>query len=222
MVGALDMYYLPYYPELYKKAHVPIHYILVVGYDDGNQIVYVHDCSWEGIREIPYAEFEQALDVSVSGMSKRNTYRVFSLPDNMPTELEVAEKGFAHKAARMLKPPISMFGIPAMRKLAEEIISWKDTDCYQHMVAYAGLTPPLIAPDLSHNDGMRFQLARVLKEMGQKYQRKEWENASSLFIKSGGLIIKLCGKALSGDAKACSELLGEIADAEEEAYKLLA
>ena len=29
VAGALDMYYLHYYPDLYKKQHVPIHYVLV-------------------------------------------------------------------------------------------------------------------------------------------------------------------------------------------------
>jgi len=221
MVGALDMYYLHYYPELYKKEHVPLHYVLVVGYDDEKKVVYVHDCSSTEIQQMSYEEFESCLNVNVPGMSKKNTYRVFGLPQRMLTELEITEKGLPYKAGRMLKPPVSMVGIPAMRKLAKELVAWKDTDCYKHMVAYAGLTPPLIAPDLSHNDGLRFEQARVLKEMGLKYHKKEWENASNLFVKSGELIIKLCGKALSYDGKACSEFLGKIADTEEEAYKLL-
>ena len=222
MVGALDMYYLHYYPGLYQKQHVPIHYILVVGYDDAKREVYVHDCSFEGVQAVSYEEFEKSLAVNVPGMSKKNTYRVFTLPERMPDELEVADKGFAHKATRMLKPPVSMFGIPAMRKLAKEIISWADKDCYRHMVAYAGLTPPFVGADLSHNDGLRFEQARVLKELGQKYQRKEWSNASSLFVKSGELIVKLCEKAINYDGNACSELLKKIADIEEEAYKSLA
>ena len=221
MVGALDMYYLHYYPDLYHKQHVPIHYLLVVGYDDKKSVIYVHDCSWKGVQEVPYEEFERALDVSVSGMSKKNTYRVFGLPQKMPTDLEVAEKGLASKARRMLKPPVSMLGVPAIRKLAKEIVLWTDEAYYNHMVAYAGLTPPLITPDLSHNDGLRFEQARVLKEMGQEYQRKEWEAASNLFLKSGELIIKLCDKALTYDGKGCSELLEKIADMEEKAYKLL-
>ncbi len=222
VVGALDMYYLHYYPELYGKEHVPIHYVLLVGYDDEKRVVYVHDCSLAGLQEVSYEELERALNVNVPGLSKKNTYRVFRLPQRMLTELEVADKGFAHKAERMLKPPVSMFGIPAMRKLAKEIASWEDMDCYKHMVAYAGLTPPLIAPDLSHNDGLRFEQARVLREMGQKYHRAECSSASGLFAKSGELVVKLCGKALAFDGKGCSEVLGEIADAEEEAYKLLA
>jgi hypothetical protein len=221
MVGALDMYYLHYYPELYRKEHVPIHYLLVVGYDDEKGAVYVHDCSLNRVQEVSYMEFERSLDINVPGMSKKNTYRTFRLPQRMPTEKELADKGFVYKVGRMLNPPVSMFGIPAMRKLAKEIISWKDMDCYSHMVAYAGLTPPLIATDLSNNDGLRFEQARLLKNLGQKYHKTEWESASDLFLKSGELIIKLCEKALTYDGKGCSEFLEKIANIEEEAYKRL-
>lgn len=221
MVGALDMYYLHYYPELYKKEHVLIHYVLMVGYDDERQIVYVHDCSVDGVQEIPYVEFERALDVSVPGMSKKNTFRIFQLPKKIPTELEIADKAFSYKARRMLKPPVSMFGIPAMRKLAKEIVSWVNMDCFRHMVAYAGLTPPLIAEDLSHNDGLRFEQARVFESFGQRYQRNEWSDASILYRKSGGLIVELCERAVEYDGRGCSVLLNEIADAEQEAYTAL-
>jgi len=221
MVGALDMYYLHYYPELYKNEHVPIHYVLIVGYDDERQVVYVHDCSVAGVQEIAYMELERALDVNVPGMSKKNTYRVFHVPQKMPTELDIAERGFKYKASRMLKPPVSMFGIPAMRKLAREIVSWANTDCFRHMVAYAGLTPPLIAKDLSHNDGLRFEQARVFGSFGQRYQKKAWSHASMLFGKSGELIVKLCERALQYDGRGCSALLNVIADVEEEAYTAL-
>ncbi|MFC1992616.1 BtrH N-terminal domain-containing protein [Chloroflexota bacterium] len=221
MVGALDMYYLQYYPDLHKKEHVPIHYILVVGYDDEKGVVYVHDCSVSGVQEIAYEEFERSLDVNVLGLSKKNTYRVFRLVQRMPTEKEVADKGFAHKAELMLKPPVSMFGIPAMRKLVKEIVFWVDVDCYKHMVAYAGLIPPLIATDLSHNDGLRFEQAQVFKELGLKYHRREWDKVSGLFMRSGELIIKLCEKALTYHGRDCSEIMERIADTEEEAYRLL-
>jgi len=221
MVGALDMYYLHYYPDLYKKEHIPIHYLLMVGYDDEQQTVYVQDCSVSGVQEISYPEFERALNVNVPGMSKKNTFRVFRLPKKMPAELEVADKGFAYKARRMLKPPVSMFGIPAMRKLAKEIVSWANRDCFRHMVAYAGLTPPLIADDLSHNDGLRFEQARVFESLGQRYQRKEWSDAAALFRESGELVVRLCKRALDYDGRGCSTFLKEIADVEEEAYTTL-
>jgi len=200
---------------------VPIHYLLVVGYDDENQMVYVHDCTFGSVQQVSYIEFESSLNVNVPGMSKKNTYRIFRLPQKMPPELEIAEKGLAYKASRMLKPPVSMLGIPAMHKLAKDITNWEEKACFNHMVAYAGLTPPLIAEDLSHNDGLRFEKSRVLKELSRKYQRKEWSEASDLFTKSGELIIELCEKALNSDGGACSELLERIAAIEEEAYRSL-
>ncbi len=218
IVGALDMYYLHYYPELYKKEHVPIHYLLVTGYDDEKQVVYVHDCSFGSMQQIPYVEFEASLNVDVPGMSRKNSYRIFRLPQKMPSEIEVAEKGLSYKAGRMLRPPVSMFGIPAMRKLAKDITTWEDKTCFNHMVAYAGLTPPIVGEDLSHNDGLRFEQAQVLKELGQRYQRNEWIEASNLFARSGEVIIQLCEKAINFDGGACSELLETIAGIEEEAY----
>ena len=121
VAGALDMYYLNYYSDLYEKQHVPIHYVLVVGYDDEKQVVFIHDCSHENVQRIPYDEFKRSLDVKVSGMSKRNTIRAFAIPEKIPSEFEVAQKGFSYKAERFLNPPVRMLGIPAMRKLADEI-----------------------------------------------------------------------------------------------------
>lgn len=221
VVGALDMYYLHYYTELYRKEHIPIHYLLLVGFDDNERTVYVHDCSFEGVQEIPYDEFEQCLNVSTPGLSKKNTYRVFTLPQKLPSELDIAEKGFAYKAQQMLKPPVSMFGIPAMRKLAKDIGNWKNDSCFNHMVAYAGMSPPLIAEDLSNNDGLRFQKANLLSQMGDKYNRQQWPEAAHLFRQSGESIIELCHAALKRNIDTCSSLLTRIAELEERAYRLL-
>lgn len=221
MAGSLDMYYLHYYPDLYQKQHIPIHYVLLVGYDDERQVVYVHDCSVSRVQEIPYDEFEHSLNVNVPGMSKKNTYRVFGMPDKFMSELELAEIGFARKAQRMLNPPVSLLGIPAIRKLSKEIADWKDEECFKHMVAYAGLTPPLIPEDLSHNDALRYEQARMLTELHLKYNRKQWKDAASLFTRSGELIIQLCTEAIKYSGKACSQTLSKIATIEEEGYRLL-
>jgi hypothetical protein len=154
-------------------------------------------------------------------MSKKNTYRVFTLPDRLMSELELAERGLSHKAEHMLKPPVNMFGIPAMRKLSKDIKTWDNKECYNHMVAYAGLTPPLIADDLSNNDGLRFQLSQVLTYLGQKYGKNEWTDAAGLFRSSGELIIDLCKEALTFNGAACSRLMDEIASIEEKAYSML-
>jgi len=220
MAGALDMYYLHYYPDLYGRQHVPIHYVLVVGYDDNERVVIVHDCSRSEPQTVPYDEFEKSLDVNVPGMSKRNTIRVFKLPEEIPSELKMAKKGFSLKAEKMLDPPIRMLGIPAMRRLSKEILSWDNKECFEHLVTYA-TTPPMLPVSLEHSDGMRFWQANVLRELGEKYRIGQWIEGSELFAQSGRLVIELCGFALKRDAGNASEVLVRIAEVEEKGYRLL-
>jgi hypothetical protein len=220
MAGALDMYYLHYYPEIYHKHHVPIHYFLVVGYNDEKEAVLVHDCGRKETQEVPYGEFEKALNVKVPGMSRKNTFRVFKFSESIPSEFEVAKRGFIRKAEQMLKPPVKMFGIPAIRKLAQEINTWNDSECFTHLVTYA-TTPPQVPSTFEHSDGMRLVQANVLETLGQKYGIKEWTDASIRFRQSGSLIIDVCKAAMKKDTQTCSEFLKQIADIEEEAYRML-
>ncbi len=220
IAGALDMYYLHYYPDLYEKLHVLIHYVLVVGYDDDERTVFVHDCSHKNVQKIPYDEFEKSLEVNVHGMSKRNTIRAFDLPERIPSELEVAKKGFSYKAQRFLNPPVKLFGIPAMRKLANEIFQWDDRKCFEHMVTYA-TTPPLLPKTFEKSHGMRHWQADLLSALGSKYGVGSWTAASTLFKQSGEKIMKLCEAALRQNKQEVSDSLLEIAETEEQAYMLL-
>lgn len=220
MAGALDMYYLRYYSDLYGKLHVPIHYVLVVGYDDEEGVVFVHDCSHKHVQKISYDAFEKSLDVNVLGMSKKNTIGAFALPKKIPSEFEVAKTGFSYKAQRFLKPPVKLFGIPAMRKLAEDILEWDNKKCFEHMVTYA-TTPPLLPKTFENSNGMRFWQADVLSALGSKYNVNSWTEASTLFRKSGEKIMKLCQAALKQDKQEISNSLLEIAEVEERAYRLL-
>jgi len=220
MAGALDMYYLQYYSDLYKKLHVSIHYVLVVGYDDEERVVFVNDCSYANVQRIPYDEFEKSLNVDVPGMSRKNTIRVFALPERMPSEFEVAKTGFSFKAERFLNPPVKLFGIPAMRKLADEILAWDNKKCFEHMVTYA-TTPPLLPKTFENSHGMRFWQADVLSVLGSKYSQSAWAEASALFRQSGEKIKRLCREALKQNKQKASDSLLEIAETEEQAYRVL-
>jgi hypothetical protein len=220
MAGALDMYYLPYYPKIYRTRHIPIHYLLVVGYDEVKRIFFVHDCGRSGVQEIPYENLRRALDVKVPGMSKKNTLRVFRIPKRPPTELEVARKGFILKAKQMLHPPVSMSGIPAMRKLSREVLGWKDRGSFEHMVTYA-TSPPALPQDFRNSHGMRLWQAKVLRELSRKYDLRAWGEASKLFEQSGRLIIQLCEAAMAQKREDVAGLLARIADLEQNAYTTL-
>jgi len=220
IAGALDMFYLPYFSHIYHKIHIPIHYVLVVGYDDEEEVVYVYDCSNTNLQKISYTEFEYALNVNVPGMSKKNTIRIINLPENLPSEIEIARKGFSYRANKMLHPGIKIFGIPAMRKLADEIVDWKDKEAFEHLVIFA-TTPPELPLDFTKSNGMRFWKANVLNELGKKYKIENWKKAGELFLKAGDIIINICKAAIKQDKKSISEKLLKLAEVEEEAYLYL-
>ena len=221
VVGALDMYYLPYYPEIYHTQHVPIHYILLVGYDDESQTVFVQDCGCEEVQPISYKEFEDSLNVNVPGMSKKNTARAFVLPQPLPSELEIVKMGLHFRAQKMLRPPVAMFGIPAMRKFAKEVSTWQDKASFEHLVTYA-TTPPELPTTFEKSDGMRTWKVQVLQNLGEKYGNESWINVSGMFKESGNLIRELCKAALQQDRGKITENILRVAEIEEEAYKLLA
>jgi len=220
IAGALDMYYLHYYPGLYQDQHVPIHYVLVTGYDDDMQEVYAHDCSYGGFQKISYSEFEKALNVNVPGMSKKNTIRAFNLPQKLPSEFEIAKKGLNYRAERMLNPPVKMFGIQAVRKLSKDIFEWKDKGSFEHLVTYA-TTPPKLPENFEKSDGMRFWKSKVLRGLGEKYEIDNWIKSSVMFENSGKLIAELCRAAMKQDRNSISKLILQIAQIEEDAYNLL-
>ena len=221
VAGALDMYFLPYYKKLYKLVHVPIHYVLIVGYDQEKEEFYIHDCSYNEVKTLPYSDLKFSLDIKVPGMSRKNTIRMFKFTGQLPDELELAEKGFKHKAERMINPPLTITGISAMHKLSKEIYKWNSKECFNHLIAYAGMAPPMIPGDLRECNGLRFEQAKVLKKLGKRYNKKEWLKAADLFNFSGEAIIRLCNYALKEDKTRSSEAIMEIANLEEKAYQIL-
>lgn len=220
VAGALDMYYLNYSKNLYKKQHVPIHYVLVVGYDDEKQVIFVHDCTYHGVKEVSYKEFEKALDVNVPGMSKKNTIRIFVMPEKLPGEFEIAKMGLNLRAEKMLNPPVNLFGIPAMIKLSKEILNWNDENCFNHLVMYATV-PPHIPKNFNNSNGMRFWKADIMQELGKKYNISNWVRASELFRQSGEIIIDICKAAMKQNRQLISDLIFKVAGIEEDAYKLI-
>jgi len=218
VAGALDMYYLHYYPTIYHKQNIPIHYVLVVGYDDSANTVFVQDCTFEGIQRVSYEEFEKSLNVNTPGKSRKNTFRVFLLPDKLPSELGLAKKGFRYRAQKMLNPPISLLGIPAMRKLSKEIFDWEDEESFNHLITYATI-PPHVPKTFDKSNGMRQWKSQVLRALGKKYDISAWIKAADMFDESGKLIIELCKAASKRDMASISKLLIMVAGIEEEAYK---
>jgi hypothetical protein len=124
VLGPLDMFYLPFYEGMYHKRHIPIHYVLLLGY--GDEKAYVHDTDKDGVQEIPLGELQLAWDVNVPGLGKRNRLAVFDIPEDLAPTDAIVRKSIADQCQTMLRPPVSMVGIPAMKKVAREIAGWPE------------------------------------------------------------------------------------------------
>ena len=124
VLGPLDMYHLHFYEEIYRQRHIPIHYLLLVGYDDA--AAFVHDTDKDEVQAVPLDELQQAWDVNVPGMGKRNRLAVFGIPQNLAPTGALIRQSVADQCRMMLKPPVSLVGIPAMEKLAREIPRWPE------------------------------------------------------------------------------------------------
>ena len=93
LLGALDMYHLPYYEKFYHNFHVPIHHVLMVGYDDAQETVFVLDCDRPDVQSIPYLDLEQAWNVHISGLGKKNTFYTFDFNVNVANvEIDYAKR----------------------------------------------------------------------------------------------------------------------------------
>jgi hypothetical protein len=124
VLGPLDMYHLHFYSDIYHRRHIPIHYVLLVGYDD--ESAYVLDTDHGDVQALPVDELQQAWDVNVPGMGKRNRVSVFDMPTDLEPDDVLIQRSLADQCQTMLRPPVSMVGIPAMRKLAREIAGWPE------------------------------------------------------------------------------------------------
>jgi hypothetical protein len=122
VIGPLDMFYLHFYEGLYHKRHIPIHYLLLVGYDD--EQAYVHDTDKDEVQAVPLDELQLAWDVNVPGLGKRNRLAILDIPSSIPPDDALVRKAITDQCQTMLHPPVSMVGIPAMKKVAREIAGW--------------------------------------------------------------------------------------------------
>lgn len=242
ILGALDMFYLPYYEKYFHNIHIPIHHLLMIGYDDNQKTIFLHDCGKDKVESLDYDDLKSAWDVNLPGFSKSNTLFEIKFNNDINDIKCIFEKGLIKKCKINLNPPVSIFGIPAMRKFAKEILKWKDELCEEdyknalyHLVEYTGFPPTLpmeLIDDskLDKNDmpnnhrGARDKFSELLTYFSCEFEVHELETAASLFRDSGILIEDLTSIISeyilnkNKDISYVPKIIMEIADIEEKAY----
>jgi hypothetical protein len=154
VLGPLDMYYLHFYEEIYHRRHIPIHYLLLINYDDEN--AYFLDTGIKEIQTVALDELQNAWNVNVPGLGKRNRLVVFDVPQVIQSAEELIRRSIAEECRIMLNPPVNMLGIPAMKKVSKEIINWpnelgkeKTAKCLNQVREYLNSPPDLTGNHLT-------------------------------------------------------------------------
>jgi hypothetical protein len=213
------MFYLPFYEDIYRKRHIPIHYVLLVGYED--EKAYVHDTGKENIQEISLDELQLAWDVNVPGLGKRNRLVVLDIPQSLPPTDVLIRKCIAAECQTMLHPPVSMVGIPAMKKVAREIARWpeelgEDTtaQCLRQVREYLN-SPPDLEGD--HLTAGRDLYITFLQEAGAM-AGLDFSEAISRLCESIAVIAELAEAIRQNQLEEAAACFQRIAEVEAEAY----
>lgn len=239
LLGPIDMYYIPYL-KMYHHDHIPMHYVMAVGYDETN--FYIYDCGREEQQVFPVEELRNAWNIEKNAVGDKNGFVRFSLPEHPIAPLELVELSMKRKAKEQLAEKPRFVGVNAFRLAAEEFPKWsKIFDRETYITAMANLTSGfytvpkvpnrILGIDEPESEGFRFtgnlhRLGNVLITYGDRTGRKDWIKAGDLFTDAGQKLEEITEIIVNyicdgvNELKAVPELLNMTADLEEQAYRL--
>jgi Butirosin biosynthesis protein H, N-terminal/Domain of unknown function (DUF4872) len=222
VIGPLDMFHLDFYEEIYHQRHIPIHFLLLVGYDA--KYAYIYDTDHTGIESIPIPELELAWELNVPGMGKRNRLVTLVLPDHLPSDKALICKSIRDECQMMLTPPVSMLGIPAMQKVSREIAGWPDElgkqvaeRCLRQVREYLSSPPDVLG---SHLTAGRDIYIAFLKESGSM-AGFDFQVAIEQFQTAMQYIPSVAGAIQQGNLDQAAQGISNIARLEEKGFSSL-
>lgn len=204
VLGALDMYYLPYYEKLYHKEHIPFHYVLMVGYDDMAERIYLYDCGRTELLSLSYDELCECMNCSYPGLSKANTICTVRM-NSSKNKYQIAQEALAIKRDMFLNPSTGFLGYKGFEKFIKELPQWKhelEKDDYDrilaNMVMLFGTVPtiPNAIKGIEEPDSVEFKggfdkMSKMLKCIGTEYKNDCWVQVAEIFEESSIIIKKI-------------------------------
>ncbi len=222
ILGPLDMFYLHFYPEIYHQRHIPIHYLLLAGYDDDH--AYVHDTGLDTVQVLPLSELEPAWDVNSPGLGKRNRLAILEIPTEIAAANSLIHKSIRDQCTVALTPPVSMLGIPAMKKLSREIAAWPQQlgekasgRCLSQVREYLNSPPDLIGNHLTAGRDIYI----TFLEEAASLAGLDFSVAINHFRTSMSIIPTIAEAIQRGDLISAATSFDRIADVEQQAFTAL-
>lgn len=196
VIGALDMYYLSYLPKLYQHEHIPFHYVMVIGYDEDKEIIYLNDCGRKEVQTLSFTNLKLAWNCQYPGLSKPNTICAIRL-NTLKDKYTIAKTALALKTESFLNPPVNFLGYKGFNKFISELPNWQNEltkqeydDILFNMVQFFGTVPtiPNALKGLTEPDEITFygsfdKVVVVLEEIGQAFNDESMLKAAIIFKK---------------------------------------
>lgn len=204
VLGALDMYYLPYFTKLYHNEHIPFHYVLMVGYDDDERQIYLYDGGRADLISLSYDELRDCMNCSYPGLSKKNTICTVRMNESK-SKYQIAKEAIAKKCELFLNPPTNCLGYKGFEKFIRELPKLKtelNKDDYDkiliNLVMFFGTVPtiPNALKGINEPDNVVFRggfdkMSNVLAVMGAEYKNGSWTDAALIFEEGATVIEKI-------------------------------
>ena len=201
VLGALDMYYLPYYEKLYHVDHIPFHYVMMTGYDDETQSIYLNDCGKAETQVLSYADLRLAWDCSSPGLSKPNTVCTVRM-QSRKSKYDIAKEALSKKRELFLNPPANFIGYSGFCKFIADLPNWKKelsikdyNKILANMVEFFGTVPtiPNALRGINKPDEVAFgggfdKMSIMLEMLGREYNDQNMMEAAHIF-KQGAVAI---------------------------------
>nr|WP_313258037.1 BtrH N-terminal domain-containing protein [Lacrimispora sp.] len=204
VLGALDMYHLPYFTKLYHEEHIPFHYILMVGYDDDAKCIYLLDCGRQEVKILFYDELRYAWNCSYPGLSKPNTVCTVRM-NPTKNKYQIAKEALTQKSEMFLNPPVGFVGRRGFEKFIQELPELKSEltkeefhNILTNMVMFFGTVPTvpnalkgIKEPDEVSFDGGFDKISRILLELGKECGNEVWLEAADHFGEGAAIVSEI-------------------------------
>ncbi|MDD5748467.1 MAG: BtrH N-terminal domain-containing protein [Actinomycetota bacterium] len=212
-----DVYFLDY---LRAKVHFSSHRIVLVGYDDEKEIVYVADNDRDSIQECSFENLRKARNSSFFPGPASNTFYRFSVPEKLMALKDAIPKALFWTASNYLDESPSTTkanmdeveisrAIVGLEKLAREMGNWKkEFDSQTITQILRNIYVSAEKGGTGYGGNFRRIYGRFLKECSRILGESSLDSLGSEFVEIGNIWSEMCltFKSLSQDGSNAIEM----------------
>lgn len=177
----VDTYYLPYFKTQY---HFPMHHVIVIGYDDEEEVVYIADNERKEIQKVSYLSFRKARSSNFPPIPAENKWYEIKMKEKIKDIREAMKEAVKKTKEIMYQDESENLGIKGLKKFAKDLPSFPKI--FGEKWVDAGKMAYLLFEKFGSGGGnFRLLYAKFLEESSNILKSKEIEKISADYYKIG-------------------------------------